>query len=169
MVGVQLYELKCKKLNDCTIKVNKIDWAKNSDTFFNYIDLSSVSRENQSIEDTNVIDKKSAPTRAQQIIQKEDILFGTTRPLLKMFTIVPSEYDNQICSAGFCVLRAKKNMILPKWIFYNITSNLFLSYAENHQKGTSYPAISDKEVKKDIDVFPMFLCTGFLFFSCSTI
>ena len=38
-------------------------------------------------------------------------------------------------------------MILPKWIFYNITSNLFLSYVENHQKGTSYPAISDKEVK----------------------
>ena len=109
--------------------------------------MSSVSRANQSIEDTNLIDKKNAPSRAKQIVQKEDILFGTTRPLLKKFTIVPNEYDNQICSTGFCVFRSKKGMILSKWIFYNITSNLFLSYVENHQKGTSYPAISDKEVK----------------------
>ena len=44
-------------------------------------------------------------------------------------------------------MRANKEKVLPKWILYGISTNLFLSHIEKYEKGTSYPAISDKDVK----------------------
>ena len=38
--------------------------------------------------------------------------------------------------------------VLPKWLYYNICSNRFYDYIEPLQRGASYPAVSDKEVKK---------------------
>ena len=129
------------------LNVKKIKWNDSQESSFNYIDLSSVDRENHSIYNTDLVTMQNAPSRAQQIVHTEDVLFGTTRPLLQRYCIVPNQYDEQICSTGFCVLRANKEKILPKWILYGISTNLFLSHIEKYEKGTSYPAISDKDVK----------------------
>ena len=120
----------------------------NQDKKFKYIDLSSVSRENNQILECQVIDYETAPSRAQQIVIKDDVIFGTTRPMLKRMCIIPKTYDNQICSTGFCVLRANKQIVLPKWILYCISTKDFFIYVDKNQKGASYPAILDKEVKK---------------------
>lgn len=81
------------------------------------------------------------------MIKKDDILFGTTRPMLKRFYLVEEKYNEQICSTGFCVLRADKNKVLPKWIYYSIKTNIFFEYIKNNEEGTSYPSISDTKVK----------------------
>ena len=138
-----------KKINELILKPVNIKWkdeTENNEYF--YIDLSSVNIENKKIENTVKINKFNAPSRAQQLVLKDDILFGTTRPLLKRVTIVPACLDNNICSTGYCVLRANKEVILPKWLMYNISTKEFYKYITEFQTGASYPTVSDSVVKE---------------------
>ena len=139
--------IKMEKLKDCILSVEKIKWKKKKSCLFKYIDLSSVARDYHCITSTDTITADNAPSRAQQIVCSQDVLFGTTRPLLQRYCLIPEEYDRQICSTGFCVLRADKDKVLPKWILYTISSSLFLEHIKVYEKGTSYPSISDKDVK----------------------
>jgi type I restriction enzyme S subunit len=77
-----------------------------------------------------------------------DVIFGTTRPTLKRLSTIDSNFDGQICSTGFCVLRPNTNKILTDFLYHLISSSDFFDYVEKTQKGASYPAISDAEVKK---------------------
>lgn len=81
------------------------------------------------------------------MVREDDILFATTRPMLKRFYLVEKNYDRQVCSTGFCVLRADKNKVVPKWIYYSIRTSKFLEYIKINEEGTSYPSISDQKVK----------------------
>ncbi len=93
------------------------------------------------------ITSENAPSRAQQIVNTNDILFGTTRPTLKRYTIIGENLNNQICSTGFCVLRPNTDLILPKYLFFLLKSNSFYLYVENNQEGAGYPSISNSKVK----------------------
>ena len=130
-------------------KTENINWKENTDRQFDYIDLSSVSRTSLMVTETKRIDFKNAPSRAKKIVKENDIIFGTTRPTLKRATKITGKYNNQICSTGFVVLSPKD----PKdseWIFYFLLSNKFMNRMESLQRGASYPAVSDNDVKKSI-------------------
>lgn len=135
------------KIKDIVCKTNKIKWNQTKNTY-QYIDLSSVDRETHTLLNTSIIDGNNAPSRAQQIVRIDDVLFGTTRPMLKRICVIPDEYDGQICSTGFCVLRAIDSIVQPKWIYHVLNTAQFYSYVESHQQGTSYPSISDSLVKE---------------------
>lgn len=141
------------KLGDCLLKVENIKWKQTAESH-KYIDLSSVDRDNHTIVETKEIDKTNAPSRAQQIVKTDDVLFGGTRPMLKRSCLVDEMYNNEICSTGFCVLRADITKVLPKWIYFMISTNNFYNYVEQNQKGASYPAISDSDVKNYIISLP---------------
>ena len=134
-------------LGDVCQSTNTIRW-KTASGDFHYIDLTSVDRATNEISPALIINAENAPSRAQQIIKTDDVLFATTRPTLQRYCIIPSEYNGQICSTGFCVLRPDNQNILPKFLFYTITTNKFNLYVEKNQEGTSYPSISDSKVKK---------------------
>ena len=134
-------------------KTKNINWKENTDREFDYIDLSSVSRTSLTITETKKIDSKNAPSRAKKIVKENDIIFGTTRPTLKRATKINEKYNNQICSTGFVVLSPKD----PKdseWIFFFLLSNKFMKRMESLQRGASYPAVSDNDVKKSILSIP---------------
>ena len=134
------------KLKDCILDTQNI---KTNDILNKiYIDLSSVDRLDHKIKNTSIINFNNAPSRAKQIVYKDDILFATTRPMLKRYCIVNEAFDNQICSTGFCILRADKNKVLPKWIYYSIGTTSFFEFIQLYQKGSSYPAITNTEVKE---------------------
>ena len=136
-----------KKLGEICNKITNIKWNEiDKTTSFPYIDLSAVDRENSSIHDYEYINISNAPSRAKQIVKVGDILFATTRPMLKRACIIPNEFNNAIASTGFCVLRPQ-GTVLSEWIYYNIKSNRFYKYIEPIQKGVSYPAVTDNEVK----------------------
>ena len=145
-----------KTLGTCVEKIQNIKWADNKESEYRYIDLTSVDREKQQITETQFINSENAPSRAQQIVHTGDVLFGTTRPLLKRYCFIGDEYDGQICSTGLCVLRGKTDIVLQKWIFHQIASSDFFKHVEKYQKGASYPAISDIDVKSfEIPVPPL--------------
>ncbi|MDA3778857.1 MAG: restriction endonuclease subunit S, partial [Bacteroidales bacterium] len=141
-------EINFKELNEVCIKTENIKWKENKNINYQYVDLSSVNRNDDEIVKTKIIDSTNAPSRAQQIISEDDIIFGTTRPTLKRYSLVMKKYNNQICSTGFCVLRADKKKLLPKFLFFILKSSRFYDYVENNQKGASYPSISNSRVKK---------------------
>jgi len=106
-----------------------------------------VSRENNKILETQTINSTNAPSRAQQIVKKDDVVFGTTRPTLKRYSLISLKHHNQICSTGFCVLRANQRVIFPKYLFFILKSNSFYNFVENNQEGAGYPSISNSKVK----------------------
>ena len=133
---------------ECVKPISNIKWSCSNDAEYQYIGLTSVNRDTHNIGETQTICADNAPSRAQQIVYAQDILLGTTRPLLRRFCVVPNEYSSQMCSTGFCVLRADENIVLHRWLYHQISTSKFFDCVEKHQKGASYPAISDKDVKK---------------------
>ena len=135
-------------LRELCLKTDNVKWKENDNIDFKYIDLSSVDRMSNKITETQIITSQNAPSRAQQIVRNNDVIFGTTRPTLKRYCLITPEYDGQICSTGFCVLRANTEMILPKYLFFVLTTSDFYNYVENNQEGAGYPAISNSKVKE---------------------
>ncbi len=139
-------DVKRLSIGDCTEKTQNVKWKK-TEGDYEYIDLSSVDREMSTIIETTTINASSAPSRAQQIVNTDDILFGTTRPLLKRYCMIPPKYNNQIASTGFCVLRAKRELILPRYLYYIISSDAFYKHIEPLQVDGSYPSVTNSNVK----------------------
>ena len=136
------------RLREVVERVHSLDWSNARDQKFAYIDLSSVDRSRHVITETETISESSAPSRARQIVQVGDVLFGTTRPMLRRYCLVPDAYDGQIASTGFCVLRPMQSHLLPNFLFHFLGTAEFYAHIEANERGASYPAISDKLVKE---------------------
>jgi len=124
-----------------------------NESFF-YIDIAAIDNKNYCIrlEGVKEIQGKNAPSRARKVVHTNDIIFATTRPYLKNIAIVPQALDKQICSTGFCVLRAKPGMAIPKYLFFAVLTNSFI-----HQltpKGANYPAVNDSDIYQAIIPIP---------------
>jgi type I restriction enzyme S subunit len=137
-----------KLLSEVTLKVDNIKWSDSDNSIFQYIDLSSVDRLSHRIADVSQITSSNAPSRAQQIVQTNDVLFGTTRPTLQRYCSVTSDFDGSICSTGFCVLRPDTSQVIPRWVFHMISTEWFQRHVSDNEHGASYPAISDSDVKR---------------------
>lgn len=145
-----------KKISTLVTKCQNIKWDNVPlDDSRLYIDLSSVNKDTQCIEDVSEVNVENAPSRAKQIIHENDVLFATTRPTQKRVCIVERQYDNQICSTGFCVLRPL-DCLESKYLFYCLLSDDFYSYIKPLEKGANYPAVTDGDVKNyEIPVPPL--------------
>ena len=73
--------------------------------------------------------------------------FSTVRPNLNAVATVPKELDGEIASTGFCVLRAKRELVEPRYLFYRAISADFVRELTSKARGANYPAVSDREVK----------------------
>ncbi len=144
-----------KLLGEVVEPTANIKW-NDTDLSYLYIDLSSVEISSSLIINTTEIDAKNAPSRAQKIVQTNDVIFATTRPTQMRVAIIPKKYDGQIASTGYCILRANTNLVLPKWIYYNLSSVSFKNYLEENQSGSAYPAIADRKLKEfEIPIPPL--------------
>jgi type I restriction enzyme, S subunit len=142
-----------KALRDVVLPTSNIKW-RNADRIYRYIDLTSVSLETKRISETTEITANNAPSRAQKLVEENDVIFATTRPAQQRYCLIDNEYSGEVASTGYCILRAKKDEVLPKWILYCIASNDFKIYVEENQSGSAYPAISDTKVKDFIIPLP---------------
>ena len=138
---------KSVKLKDVCLKTSNIKWNDNNGEEFNYIDLSAVCRDSLQVTETVNVNKNNAPSRAKKIIYTGDVIFATTRPTLKRVAIIPNELNNQICSTGFTVLRPNSDKILTEYLFYSLLLDSFMIRMEALQRGASYPAVTDTDVK----------------------
>ena len=141
------------KLGDVLQKTNNIDPRKTPDDDFVYIDVSSVSRTTFSIEKTVCLKGKDAPSRARKKVETGDVLFATIRPTLQRIAIVLEAYNGEVCSTGYFVLRPKEE-IENHFLYYYLFTETFMSEMEKRQKGASYPAVNNGDIKDQTLSFP---------------
>ena len=140
-------EIVWKTLGEVVEASKNVKWQNNKNTY-DYIDLTSVCRDTGNILETLKIKADNAPSRAQKIVQLDDVIFATTRPSQMRIALIPEVFDEQIASTGYCILRADKVNVLPKWIFFVLSTTEFKKFIEENQSGTAYPAISDGKLKE---------------------
>ena len=143
-----------KTLGEVCEKTTNIKWQDYPSKEFEYVDLSAVSRESLTITGTTLVNKENAPSRARKIINTGDVIFATTRPTLRRATIIDEELSGNLCSTGFVVLRPNDN-ITTDWIFFYLLTTIFMNRMESLQRGASYPAVSDNDVKGSKLSIPM--------------
>ena len=83
-----------KALKDLTLPTKNIKWREAKRTY-RYIDLTSVSIETKAITETIEISSDDAPSRAQKIVEKNDVIFATTRPTQKRYCLIGDQYSGE--------------------------------------------------------------------------
>jgi len=142
-----------KTLDEVLQKTGTINPLLSPEAEFDYIDVSSISNATFQIEEIQRLKGKDAPSRARRLVKTNDILFATIRPTLKRLAIVPEHLHDQVCSTGYFVLRPKKELDY-RFVFYYLFSDDFMVQMEKLQKGASYPAVTDGEVRAQTIAFP---------------
>lgn len=142
-----------KTLGDVLVKTETIDPTKKPKDEFIYLDVSSVNKETKEIENATVLFGKDAPSRARKLVKKNDVIFATVRPTHSRVALITEEYDKQVCSTGYFVLRAKE-FLNNNLVYYFLLTYSFNKQMEKLQKGASYPAVTDSEVKGIYIPFP---------------
>jgi type I restriction enzyme S subunit len=142
-----------KSLGEVLQKAETINPLLSPEAEFDYIDVSSVSNTTFEIEETQRLKGKDAPSRARRLVRANDVLFATVRPTLRRIAVVPEHLDKQICSTGYFVLRPRAG-IDHRFIFYSLFTDEFLNQMESLQKGASYPAVTDGEVRAQLIPVP---------------
>ena len=126
-----------KKLKD-VVEINPK--AKKLPENFIYIDLESVEK-GQLLLQKN-IKLKDAPSRAQRLLAKGDVLFQMVRPYQQnnYYFNLNGEY---VASTGYAQIRTKLD---SKFIYYALHEKIFLDEVMNRCTGTSYPAINSSDL-----------------------
>jgi type I restriction enzyme S subunit len=134
-------------LGDVTEKTKQKDPRKTPEWRFKYVDVSSISRDALKIAECKLCQGNDAPSRAKKLVKKNDVIFATVRPTLKRLTLIDEKFDGEICSTAFCVLRARENTLSPSYMFYAIQIDVFINELGKIQRGASYPAVTDSDIK----------------------
>lgn len=118
---------------------------------FRYVDISGIDRNRKTIAESHTLVGAKAPSRARKVIRKDDVLVSTVRPNLNAVAMVPEELDGEIASTGFCVLRAARGLVEPRYLFYRTISADFVRALVSKVRGANYPAVSDRDIR-DLEI-----------------
>jgi type I restriction enzyme, S subunit len=140
-------------LGEVLQRTERINPLQAPEVEFDYIDVSSISNATYQIEETHRLKGKDAPSRAQRLVKANDVLFATVRPTLQRIAVVPERLNNQVCSTGYFVLRPKAG-VDHRFVFYSLFTEQFMGQMESLQKGASYPAVTDGEVRAQLISIP---------------
>jgi type I restriction enzyme S subunit len=133
-----LYEL-------CATDIALIDPRQTPHQQFWYVDIASVDNSFKRITAAQRVKGAAASVRARQVIRKDDILVSTTRPNLNGVARVPEEFDGEICSTGFCILRCGSELD-PNYLFAFVQSREFIKALSELVQGALYPAVTERQV-----------------------
>ena len=124
------------------------------DDEFAYVDLSAVDQTEKIVTAPRKMIGREAPSRARQIIAKDDILVSTVRPNLNAVARVEESLDGAIASTGFCVLRPHPRDLDSRYLFQWVRTPDFVSAMTCLATGASYPAITDRIVRDSLIPLP---------------
>ena len=88
----------------------------------------------------------TAPSRARRVVRPGDVLMSTVRPALRGHLLYRGQVTNAICSTGFAVLRANRDLCEPEFLFAHLFGDLVTAQLQRLLAGSNYPAINSSEV-----------------------
>lgn len=144
-VGIIPEDWEVVKLGKVT-KINPNN--KNLPENFIYIDLESVVK--GKLLKQNFISKYEAPSRAQRVLKKNDILFQMVRPY--QMNNLFFEFDgNYVASTGYAQIRTNQS---DKYIFQYIHLKRFVDKVLEKCTGSNYPAINSSDLSDILIILP---------------
>lgn len=130
-------------LGDVTLK--KVEQVKRVGPL-TYIDIGSIDSASKSVTNPQELaEEQNIPSRARQVVEKNDVIVSMTRPNLNAVAMISGERHGAIASTGFDVLRAIE--LEPNWIFNVVKSNGFVDSMSSIVQGALYPAIRPSDVR----------------------
>jgi len=148
-------EWETKRLGDVAdVDIENLGANTSPDYTFCYISLENV--------DTGVLREyseqvfRSAPSRARRVLRRDDVLVSTVRPNLKSHLLFTSDAPHWVCSTGFAVVRCRKNISHPAYVFAQVFSRATCTQIEALLTGSNYPAINSRDVKALSIPFPTY-------------
>jgi len=142
-------EWEVVRLGEVVQKTHQWEPRKQAGLRFKYVDVSSIDNELLIIREWQEFEGSKAPSRARKLTRADDVILATVRPYLKRVAMVPAELDGVICSTAFCVLRAKYDVVIPEYLFVSVANDRFITAVSKHQRGSSYPAVTDGDVLRE--------------------
>ena len=151
---------------DIVKRISQEEFKKIATKEFKYIEVKHSSKQpnfiNGFMEDILMV----LPSRARQIIKENDILLPRPIPSTEKIIIVPREFEGQLCSTGFIVIRPKdfddaclitailKSPLVQRQLFLMQSGSIQPDISPNDFKKAIIPIPkSDTERKKIIDSF----------------
>ena len=116
-----------------------------------YIDISSINKDSGKAT-TTTYTFADAPSRAQQVVNDDDVLVSLVRPNLKNIAVIQDNRDNLVGSSGFCILRSR--VLIQRFIYYIVNSDSFTNKLVLKCAGAAYPAVREQDVKDIIIPVP---------------
>ncbi len=77
-----------------------------------------------------------------------DILVSTVRPNLNAVALLDESHEGSVASTGFCVLRPDPGVLDADYAFHWVRTAQFVGELMQHATGASYPAVTDKVVRR---------------------
>jgi len=141
-VGIELYsgwrELKLgqivelnRKTIDKTYKYNEIE----------YLDTGSITQ--NKIEGFQSLKLKDAPSRAKRLVQKNDIIYSTVRPIHRHYGFIENANEKMVVSTGFAVVSTIKEKADAKFLYYLLSTNDVVNFLDSIADGSTsaYPSL----------------------------
>ena len=133
---------------------HKWDSEKHEENTFRYIEINSVSRVTGEASFSEV-PVTEAPSRAQMMVQKDDIIVSLTRPHHGSIALINDDLDNCVASTGFAILKDIKYPILNRTYLYSVLrSQPCLSQMLQRSSGGNYPAITTDQLMRILIPIP---------------
>lgn len=133
-------------LRELCLPVVKMDPVLTGRDEVRYVDIGGIDGARHALTAVPWIASQDAPSRCRQLLQAGDTVFSTVRPYLEKIAFIDENLDGEFASTGFCVLRPGA-AIDPKFLFRFATSRGLLDQVLPRQKGVSYPAVLEREVR----------------------
>ena len=133
---------------------HKWDPEQHQENTFRYIEINGVSRVTgeASFSDVPV---KEAPSRAQMLVRKDDIIVSLTRPHHGSIALINNDLDSCVASTGFAILREIKYLNLNRtYLYLVLRSQLCLSQMLQRSSGGNYPAITTDQLMRILIPIP---------------
>lgn len=140
-------EFRLKKLKEVVEFSNKqIDPKKEPNRLFKYIQIQNIDKVNRKISSYTPILGKDAPGRAKMLIKEGDILLPILGGSLKSIAIVPKEFDDEVATNGFAILRTD-DANFRHYVFHYLITEFSQIQIERQLTGAIMSSISKSELE----------------------
>jgi restriction endonuclease S subunit len=138
----RLRKAGCVPVKDVAFPIRRKFKPKKGE-YFDYIEISEVDLTTGEFNTSKIIGEE-APDRAQWVVNKDDILVSTVRPIRNAIVLIKEGKENLVCSSGFSILHPKT--IQANYLFLYFKVPFIAKLLDRHTTATEYPAINWNDV-----------------------
>lgn len=135
------YELK--PISELVVKSDSLfDPKAHLTESFSYIETNDVDLDNGIIITSMPVTGKSAPNRATYILKEGDFMIPNAMHCVRGIAVVPKEFEGYICTNRFFVVRPKRELVNPVYLYHILKQPVILALLKRQATGEINPGLS---------------------------